>query len=272
MISLVLICSSIVLFAGFIGLTQYETARGTRFLDGPRARFDAWVERVAFIVEHVDLLAFLREEVRAAIARTGHAIAHLSLRLVRAVERLLTRVVRHFRTTQAEHIAPRAEREQVALRVGDVLEREREQIEPEAREILARRLALTVARGRVLLVLRAREPLKGRWSIPGGLVELGEDLEKAVKRELKEETGLRVETVKVVEVFDRIQLTGSRVRYHFVIVDYFCRWKGGKLKPDSDVLDARWVAPRDLGRYDLTDKAREVILQAFYLARKRTSK
>lgn len=128
---------------------------------------------------------------------------------------------------------------------------------------------VVIHRGRVLLVLRAREPLKGRWSIPGGMVELGEGLESAAARELKEETGLRVEPLKVVEVFDRIQRIGRRVRYHFVIVDYLCRLKGGKLKPDSDVLDARWVSPRELDRYDLTEKARDVIQAAFRLAQQR---
>src|SRR5512142_3022588 len=104
---------------------------------------------------------------------------------------------------------------------------------------------VVIHRGRVLLVLRAREPLKGRWSIPGGMVEHGEGLESAAARELKEEPGLLVEPYKVVEVFDHIQRIGRRVRYHFVIVDYLCRLKGGKLKPDSDVLDARWVSPRE---------------------------
>jgi len=126
---------------------------------------------------------------------------------------------------------------------------------------------VVIHRGRVLLVQRAHEPLKGRWTIPGGMVEVGEELRDAVKRELKEETGLKVEPMDLIEVFDRIQRIGRRVRYHFVIVDYLCRWKSGKLKPDSDVLDARWVSPRDLDRYDLTEKAREVIQEAFRLAR-----
>lgn len=125
---------------------------------------------------------------------------------------------------------------------------------------------VVIHRGRVLLVLRAREPLKGRWSIPGGLVELGEELEEAVRRELKEETGLRVKPRQVVEVFDRIQRDGPRVKYHFVIVDYLCRLKSGKLRPASDVLDARWVRRGDLGKYDLTEKAHEVILKAFQFA------
>ena len=128
---------------------------------------------------------------------------------------------------------------------------------------------VVIHRSRVLLVLRAREPLKGRWSIPGGLVELGEGLEQAVKRELKEETGLRVEPRGVVEVFDRIQRKGRRTKYHFVIVDYLCRLKGGKLRPASDVLDARWARREELRRYDLTEKARSVVLRAFQLASRR---
>jgi 8-oxo-dGTP diphosphatase len=127
---------------------------------------------------------------------------------------------------------------------------------------------VVIRRGRVLLVLRAREPLKGRWSIPGGLVELGEELEKAVSRELKEETGLRVEPVKIVAVFDRIQRAARRVRYHFVIVDYLCRLRSGRLKPASDVLDARWVRRQELPQYSLTKMALHVIQGAFNVARK----
>jgi 8-oxo-dGTP diphosphatase len=127
---------------------------------------------------------------------------------------------------------------------------------------------VVIHRGRALLVKRAHEPLKGQWSIPGGLVELGEKLEKAVARELKEETGLTIEPVEIVAVFDRIQRARRRVRYHFVIVDYYCRLKRGKLKPASDVLDARWARRDELSRYNLTPKAREVILQAFNLARR----
>jgi 8-oxo-dGTP diphosphatase len=127
---------------------------------------------------------------------------------------------------------------------------------------------VVIQRGRALLVLRASEPLKGRWSIPGGLVELGEELERAVARELKEETGLTVEPVQVVMVFDRIQRVRRRVRYHFVIVDYFCRLKRGKLRPASDVLDARWARPEELGKYNLTPLALRVVLDAFRLARK----
>ena len=128
---------------------------------------------------------------------------------------------------------------------------------------------VVIHRRRALLVLRGREPLKGQWSIPGGLVELGEELTAAVRRELKEETGLRVEPLATIAAFDRIQRQGRRVRYHFVIVDYLCRLKGGKLKPASDVLDARWVGRRELDRYHLTETARSVVMDAFRRAARR---
>ncbi|MBZ5514117.1 MAG: NUDIX hydrolase [Acidobacteriia bacterium] len=122
---------------------------------------------------------------------------------------------------------------------------------------------VVIHRGRALLVRRGGEPLKGEWSIPGGLVELGEELEQATRRELKEETGLDIEPLEVLEVFDRIFRDGDRVRYHFVIVDYVCRYKRGRLRPASDVLEARWVRREDLPKYHLTDKANSVIRRAF---------
>jgi len=125
---------------------------------------------------------------------------------------------------------------------------------------------VVIHRGRVLLIRRKRQPLKGEWSIPGGLVELGEELAAAVRRELREETGLEVQPLEVLTIFDRIMRggrDGSRVRYHFVIVDYACRRIRGRLAPASDVFDARWVRRQDLAKFHLTDKASEVIQQAF---------
>jgi 8-oxo-dGTP diphosphatase len=128
---------------------------------------------------------------------------------------------------------------------------------------------VVIHRGRVLLVRRGSEPLKGRWSIPGGMLELGEELAPAVRRELKEETGLRVEPLEVLAVFDRIQRQARRVRYHFVIVDYACRLKGGRLRPASDVVDARWVRRSDLAPFQLTESAAAIILEAFRFFHKR---
>ncbi len=94
---------------------------------------------------------------------------------------------------------------------------------------------------RVLLVQRASEPMKGHWSIPGGLVEVGESLHAAVVREVSEETGLAVEPLELVELLDRIHREGDRVRYHYVIADYLCRVTGGVLQAGSDAAAVRWV-------------------------------
>jgi 8-oxo-dGTP diphosphatase len=101
--------------------------------------------------------------------------------------------------------------------------------------------AVIVHEGRVLLVQRGHEPLKGRWSIPGGLIEIGEMLHEAVVREVREETGLEIEPVELVELLDRIHREGDRVRYHYVIADYLCRVVGGTLKAADDADAVRWV-------------------------------
>jgi ADP-ribose pyrophosphatase YjhB (NUDIX family) len=101
--------------------------------------------------------------------------------------------------------------------------------------------AVIVSQDRVLLVQRGREPLKGHWSLPGGLVELGESLQTAVIREIEEETGLLVEPVELIELLDRIHREGERIRYHYVIADYLCRVVGGALKAASDADAVRWV-------------------------------
>ena len=131
---------------------------------------------------------------------------------------------------------------------------------------------VVIHRQRVLLIRRGAEPLKGQWSLPGGMLELGEELEAGVRRELKEETGLDVEPLAMLAVFDRIMRggrEGRQVRYHYVIVDYVCRRERGRLAPASDVLDACWVRREDLSRYQLTDKATSVILQGFEFFEKR---
>jgi len=101
--------------------------------------------------------------------------------------------------------------------------------------------AVVVDRGRVLLVRRGREPLKGHWSLPGGALELGESLADGLVREVREETGLTVEPVELVELIDRIHREGERVRYHYVIADYLCRVVGGEMKAASDADAVRWV-------------------------------
>jgi len=128
--------------------------------------------------------------------------------------------------------------------------------------------AVIVSDGRVVLIRRRHEPLAGHWSLPGGMVELGETLETAIAREMLEETSLVVEVGPVIEVFDRIMFDESgRVRYHFVLVDYLCWPIGGDLRASSDVDEAAWVDPADLERYSLTAKATVVIQRGLQLVR-----
>lgn len=116
---------------------------------------------------------------------------------------------------------------------------------------------------RVVLVKRTREPLANQWSLPGGTLELGESLEAGAAREVFEETGLVVDVGPVVEVFDRILIDeDERVRFHFVLVDYLCRPRGGTLAAGSDVAAVVLADPDALGPYHLADKARDVIARA----------
>ena len=107
MANLISLSVALALLAGFVALTRYETKRNTRFFAAKRTWLDEGIERVEFIVEHVDLVAFARDEVRHAMTRLGHAIAHLSLQAVRSAERLLTRLVRHLRVQHEDEVAPR---------------------------------------------------------------------------------------------------------------------------------------------------------------------
>ena len=101
--------------------------------------------------------------------------------------------------------------------------------------------AVVVQDARVLLVRRGTEPLKGHWTLPGGMLEVGEALTAGVAREVREETGLQVEPIELVELLDRIRREDGRVRYHFVIADYLCRVTGGELRAASDAAAVRWV-------------------------------
>ena len=124
---------------------------------------------------------------------------------------------------------------------------------------------------RVLLVQRGQPPSQGKWSLPGGLVHLGERLEDAVRREVTEECGLSVRVLDVCGVIDRIvrDPAGAApvgaapcVRYHWVIVDYGAEPAGGVLRAGSDAADARWVPLADLARYDTTDGLADMIHRA----------
>jgi 8-oxo-dGTP diphosphatase len=125
---------------------------------------------------------------------------------------------------------------------------------------------VVVRDGKAVIIKRANEPYKGQWSIPGGRLELGESLVDAVRRELREETGLDVQVGPLIDVFERILRDDDGVRYHFVIVDYLCTCIGGSLCAGDDAADAMWVASDDLATYDIRESAVAVIRKGLRLA------
>lgn len=123
--------------------------------------------------------------------------------------------------------------------------------------------AIVVDRDRVLLVERGQEPLKGIWSLPGGAVEAGETLEEAVRREVREETGLEIEPLSLAAVFERIMPDANgRTEYHYVLIDYLCRVTGGELRAASDARRAEWVPREKLASYEITEGTLGVIEKA----------
>ena len=121
---------------------------------------------------------------------------------------------------------------------------------------------------RVLLIKRAREPSKGRWSVPGGAIELGEEIYDAVRREVREECGIEIEVVRVVNAADSIVPDESgRVWYHYVPIYVLARYVSGEALPDSDALDVRWVKHEELDTLDMNPIVYENIERAFNVAR-----
>ena len=126
--------------------------------------------------------------------------------------------------------------------------------------------AVIFRHGRILLIERGREPFKGFWSLPGGALEVGETLERGVAREVKEETGLEVTPCGLVGIFERLILDQQdRPEYHYVLIDFLCSARPGKLAPASDVVRAEWVRVMDTLNYRLTDGVAEAIGKALRL-------
>jgi len=130
---------------------------------------------------------------------------------------------------------------------------------------------VVIDEGRVLLVRRGTEPLRGEWSIPGGTLELGEALEEGVARELQEECGVEVRVLELIEVFDRIffddcgNAAGAKEkpRFHYVIADFLCERTGGVAKAGSDVTEVAFAREEELAKYRLTEIATRIVRKAF---------
>ena len=120
----------------------------------------------------------------------------------------------------------------------------------------------------VLLVMRGKEPGYGQWSIPGGAIQVGETMEQAVVREIREEVGVTIDSITLVETLDRIiPDEKGLILYHYVLLDFLCLYRSGELRPGSDVIEVRWVKEGDLGRYALPKETEEVIRKGLEMAK-----
>ena len=117
--------------------------------------------------------------------------------------------------------------------------------------------AVIIREDKIVLIKRGNEPSRGKWTVPGGLVELGENLEQAVIRETKEETGLDVENPCLIDIVSYIDLDEKgKIRYHYIIIDYFVQVKNGVAEALSDAAELRWVPIDEVENYDLTSSFR----------------
>jgi 8-oxo-dGTP diphosphatase len=117
---------------------------------------------------------------------------------------------------------------------------------------------------RVLLVKRAHPPIQGQWSIPGGVLEVGELVREAAVREAREETGLIVEPGDLLGVYDRVLRNDEkRVQYHYVLIDFLCRRVGGELLAASDAAEVRWFTREELPAQKLAEDTQDVIRKGF---------
>lgn len=123
--------------------------------------------------------------------------------------------------------------------------------------------ALIVQGGRIVLIKRGHAPLAGEWSIPGGMLELGETVRQGTEREALEETGLRVRAAELVGVFDRVVRDDhQRIFYHYVLIDFLCEVLSGELQAAGDAADARWFTPEEVEALALAFDTAEVVRRA----------
>jgi 8-oxo-dGTP diphosphatase len=131
---------------------------------------------------------------------------------------------------------------------------------------------VVIHESRVLLVRRGQPPLEGRWSIPGGILEVGETIAKGIERELREETGIDVRVRDLIEIYEKVlRDQEDRPQYHFVILDYLCEFVEGTAEAGGDVLEVTWASEQELESLALTTAAKRVIGKAFLAVRGRAA-
>ena len=131
---------------------------------------------------------------------------------------------------------------------------------------------VVVHQSRVLLIRRGQPPLEGRWSIPGGILEIGETIAEGVERELREETGVRVRVLDLIEIYEKVlRDEEDQPQYHFVILDYTCEFVEGTAQAGGDVTEVKWVGEEELERLALTGAAKRVIRKALSATRGRAA-
>ncbi|AEA47753.1 NUDIX hydrolase [Archaeoglobus veneficus] len=119
--------------------------------------------------------------------------------------------------------------------------------------------AVIVENGKILLVKRANEPNRLKWSIPGGCVNVGESLAEALKKEIKEECGLEIEVGDVACVSEEVFRDGDEIKFHYVIIDFYAKIVGGRLEVGSDALDAKWVNLEEVDSLDVVDFVKRLV-------------
>ena len=124
--------------------------------------------------------------------------------------------------------------------------------------------AIIIKDRRVVLIKRGKPPLLGEWSIPGGMLELGETLRQGAEREAVEETGFMVRATELLGVFERIVPDAEqRISYHYVLIDFLCEIISGELCAGHDASDARWFTPQEVAALPLAEDTAAVIQLGF---------